>query len=206
MSKTTILICHKLLQLLLISTFSVESCPLSCFCTTIERKGFIVNCSFKQLRDVPSLPQSTIRLYLQNNSLTTVPTGAFDHLRNLEEVDVSNNPWNCDCSILYLKHWLDSQRSARNAGNVRCATPEPASMRPFYNLTGNEMTGCRRPWPINCHQFFVRDLVLIALALVLLILMSCAVRMSKRLACRVTMNELSSRAQSTRNYESHKTQ
>ncbi|XP_053577023.1 platelet glycoprotein IX [Bombina bombina] len=200
---TNIIICQVIILLRLDCLHSVEFCPMVCECSQVLRKGVTVNCSFKKLNIVPSLPSNTIRLYLQNNSLTTVKAGAFDHLQNLEEVDMSNNPWNCDCYILYLKMWLESQPQ-KIMQVVRCATPATISMKPFNNLTGNEIAGCRQPWPIKCIQFLYRDLILLAFALVLLLLMSCAVCIARRLACRVTVNSKHMYRNKASNNESQK--
>ncbi|XP_069500057.1 platelet glycoprotein IX-like [Ambystoma mexicanum] len=166
-----------------------DICPLSCICTTIEQKGMVIDCSSRRLHEVPDLPHNTIKLYLQNNSLTTVPAGHFDNLPHLLEVDLSSNPWICDCQILYLKLWLEDQHLSLNHGEVRCMTPATAWMKPLNKLTGNELIGCRTPWPISCHEFFGRDLVLIILALLVLVLMSIAVWVAKRMSCSVAMYE-----------------
>ena len=43
---------------------------------------------------------------LHENKLTSIPQGVFDSLTNLNHLDLSNNPWECDCSITWLKVWL----------------------------------------------------------------------------------------------------
>ncbi|XP_072277113.1 platelet glycoprotein IX [Pyxicephalus adspersus] len=179
-----------LLLLLLIrhSESSIDLCPASCSCSMIETHGLIVNCSSRHLSAVPDLPVTTVRLYLQNNQLTTVAPGTLDHLVSLQEVDFSGNPWNCDCSILYLKVWLESQPVQRNPANVQCATPTLTSMKAFQDLTGNEMPRCGRPWPIKCKKFFVRDLYMNGLVVVVLILMSYVARIARKLSCRVAVS------------------
>ncbi|XP_077308283.1 platelet glycoprotein IX-like [Lithobates pipiens] len=167
---------------------SIDLCPTSCSCGAIETHGLIVNCSSKHLTTVPDLPITTVKLYLQNNLMTTVSPGALDHLASLQEVDVSGNPWNCDCSILYLKAWLDSQPVQRNPAKVQCATPQSASMKAFKDLTGNEIPRCGRPWPIKCKKFFVRDLYINGLAVVVLVFMSYIARMARKLSCRVAVS------------------
>ncbi|XP_056384222.1 platelet glycoprotein IX-like [Hyla sarda] len=177
----------QLLVLVQLCKCSIDSCPTPCSCFPLQTRGLIVNCSSRNLKDVPDLPVITVRLYLQNNLITSVSPGALDHLVSLQEVDVSSNPWNCDCQILYLKSWLDAIPLQRNAANLRCATPNTVSMKPFQNLTGNDMTSCRRTWPIKCRKFFVRDLYMIGLVVLVLILMSYVVRMARKLACRVAV-------------------
>ncbi|XP_069592027.1 platelet glycoprotein IX-like [Ranitomeya imitator] len=177
-------------QLIILVQFSkcnIDPCPTSCICFPLQTRGLIVNCSSRHLKDIPDLPVDTVRLYLQNNLITSVLSGALDHLVSLQEVDVSGNPWNCDCQILYFKIWLDSIPVQRNPANVRCATPNTVSTKPFQNLTGNDMTPCGRTWPIKCKKFFIRDMYMIGLAVLVLILMSYVLRMARKLACCVAV-------------------
>ncbi|XP_016056479.1 PREDICTED: platelet glycoprotein Ib alpha chain [Miniopterus natalensis] len=51
-------------------------------------------------------------LYLQGNWLRTIPTGFFGRLL-LPFVFLHNNPWYCDCNLVYFSHWLRD-----NANNV----------------------------------------------------------------------------------------
>ncbi|XP_039725718.1 platelet glycoprotein Ib alpha chain-like, partial [Pteropus medius] len=51
-------------------------------------------------------------VYLQGNWLKTIPKGFFGDLL-LPFVFLHNNPWFCDCNLLYFSHWLQD-----NANNV----------------------------------------------------------------------------------------
>ncbi|NXL62306.1 GPIX protein, partial [Chordeiles acutipennis] len=174
---------------LLFHVTQTNACPPSCICRSLgEMKGLQLDCSSRRLREVPALPVNTRRLYLHNNSLTSVPPGALDSLRSLEEVKISDNPWNCDCHILYLKLWLEDI-SAPSLANVRCATPEPLRMKPLSQLTGNELGICKRLFPIKCLQFFWRDLILIAGAIITLLLVAWALKFSKKLVCQINLSQ-----------------
>ncbi|NXP07682.1 GPIX protein, partial [Thinocorus orbignyianus] len=165
-----------------------EACPASCSCKSLgEMKGLHVDCSSRKLREVPALPVGTKRLYLHNNSLTSVPPGALDSLRSLEEVRIFDNPWNCDCHILYLKLWLEDV-SAPSLENTRCASPAPLRMKALRQLTGNELGVCKKILPIRCLEFFWRDLILIAGAIVTLILVAWALKFSKKLVCQINLS------------------
>ncbi|PKU27049.1 platelet glycoprotein ix [Limosa lapponica baueri] len=165
-----------------------EVCPPSCNCKSLgEMKGLHVDCSSRKLTELPALPISTKRLYLHNNSLTSVPPGALDSLRSLEEVRIFDNPWNCDCHILYLKLWLEDI-SAPSLENTRCASPAPVRMKPLRQLTGNELGVCKRLLPIKCLEFFWRDLILIAGAIIALILVAWALKFSKKLVCQINLS------------------
>ncbi|XP_074862002.1 platelet glycoprotein IX [Carettochelys insculpta] len=166
-----------------------EICPLPCICEPLgEMKGWLVDCSSKGLKEVPALTVTTRKLYLQNNSLTAVPIGTLDSLLSLEEMNVSDNPWNCDCHILYLKHWLEDF-SESSLANIICATPASNERKPLSQLSGNELDCSRKSLPINCLNFFWRDLALITFAIFVLILTSCALRVSKKLTYQVTTRD-----------------
>ncbi|XP_013802912.1 platelet glycoprotein IX [Apteryx mantelli] len=175
--------------LLLFHMTQTEVCPPSCNCTSLgEMKGLQIDCSSRKLKEVPALPVNTKKLYLQNNSLTTVPPGALDGLLSLEEVKIFDNPWNCDCHILYLKLWLEDT-SESSLANVRCATPAPVRMKPLRQLTGNELGICKRLLPIKSLEFFWRDLILIAVAITTLILVAWALKFSKKLVYQINVRQ-----------------
>ncbi|NXX80317.1 GPIX protein, partial [Urocolius indicus] len=173
---------------LLFHVTQAEACPPSCHCKSLgEMKGLHIDCSSRKLTEVPALPVNTKRLYLHNNSLTSVPPGALDSLHSLEEVQMSDNPWNCDCHILYLKLWLEDI-STVSLANVRCATPASVRMKPLRQLTGNELGICKRLLPVKCLEFFWRDLILIAGAIITLILAAWALKFSKKLVCQIYLS------------------
>ncbi|KFP91863.1 Platelet glycoprotein IX, partial [Apaloderma vittatum] len=170
---------------LLLHVTQTEACPPACSCRSVGgTTGLHVDCSSKALTEVPALPADTRRLYLQNNSLTSVPPGALDSLHSLEEVKMFDNPWNCDCRILYLKLWLEVV-SVPSLANTRCATPVLLRMKPLGQLSGNEMGVCKRHHPIKCLEFFWRDLILIVGAIIALILIAWALKFSKKLVSQI---------------------
>ena len=66
-------------------------------------------------------------LTLHENKLTSVPLGVFDSLTKLNHLDLSNNPWECDCSITWLKVWLGNKSAyfvLDNACTTRCESPQ----------------------------------------------------------------------------------
>ncbi|KGL75365.1 Platelet glycoprotein IX, partial [Tinamus guttatus] len=175
--------------LLLFHTTQTEVCPPPCLCKSLGiMKGLEIDCSSRKLKEVPALPVNTKKLYLQNNSLTTVPPGALDSLLSLEDVKVFDNPWNCDCHILYLKLWLEDI-SESSLANVRCATPAPIKMKLMRQLTGNELGICKRLLPIKSLEFFWRDLILIVVAITTLILVAWALKFSKKLVYQINISQ-----------------
>ncbi|NXD05954.1 GPIX protein, partial [Nothocercus nigrocapillus] len=176
--------------LLLFHTTQTEVCPPPCLCKSLGKmKGFEIDCSSRKLKEVPALPVNTKKLYLQNNSLTTVPPGALDSLLSLEDVKMFDNPWNCDCHILYLKLWLEDI-SESSLANVRCASPAPVKMKPMRQLTGNELGICKRLLlPIKSLEFFWQDLILIVVAITTLILVAWALKSSKKLVYQINISQ-----------------
>ncbi|XP_015262917.1 PREDICTED: platelet glycoprotein IX [Gekko japonicus] len=180
-----------LLLLLLLHTAQAKPCP-PCLCQPLQGKlGWRIDCTSLGLKELPLLSIDILILELQNNSLTTVPPGTLDILRKVEKVDFSNNPWNCDCSILYFKMWLEDFHEASLA-NITCAGPAPVKMRALSQLSGNALEGCRKPAPINCLDFLWRDVPLVAIAILVLILAVCILHYSRKLARRATEQQHSS--------------
>ncbi|XP_061477981.1 platelet glycoprotein IX-like [Rhineura floridana] len=195
MNKVKISTAEVLVLLLLLSTAQALPCP-PCYCEPLEdHRGWVLDCSSMGLKEMPLLSTEvchschTIKiLHLQNNSLTTVPPGALDNLIYLKEVDFSNNPWHCDCSILYFKQWLEDF-SVMSLANLKCASPASVKARALSQLSGNELEACRKPLPIKCLDFFWRDFALIFAAIMVLILASCILRYSEKLASRAARKQ-----------------
>ncbi|OPJ81016.1 protein FAM107A [Patagioenas fasciata monilis] len=89
MNKTELVTVAGFAMLLLFQPSHAEVCPPPCRCRSLgESKGLHIDCSSRQLREVPALPLHTRRLYLHNNSLSWVAPGALDGLRSLEELQI----------------------------------------------------------------------------------------------------------------------
>ncbi|NXI86300.1 GPIX protein, partial [Rhipidura dahli] len=173
--------------LLLLRGLQAEQCPSPCSCTSLgEARGTRVDCGSRGLRALPELPLLTRSLNLHNNSLSSVPAGALDSLGHLQELELGDNPWHCDCRLLYLKLWLEDF-AAPALGRLRCASPAHLSNKPLGQLTGNELGACKTLLPTKCLQFFWRDLILIAGVIITLVLVALALKFSKKLVCQVTL-------------------
>ncbi|NWI77601.1 GPIX protein, partial [Dryoscopus gambensis] len=168
----------------LLAEVLAEDCPSPCSCTSLgEARGTRVDCGSRGLRSLPALTRG---LHLHNNSLASVPAGALDGLGHLWELQLWDNPWHCDCHILYLRLWLEDF-SAPELARLRCASPAHLRMKPLGQLTGNELGGCMKLLPTKCLQFFWRDLILIAGVIITLILVALALKFSKKLICQLTL-------------------
>lgn len=78
-----------------------------------------------------TLPEGTFtgltlaRLNLRNNHLRYLPVrGVLDQLTALVQVDLFENPWDCSCSILELKMWLEQLSTGTVVNNVICGSPK----------------------------------------------------------------------------------
>ncbi|XP_066183065.1 platelet glycoprotein IX [Sylvia atricapilla] len=172
---------------LLLPVMLAEDCPSACSCWSLgEAWGTGVDCSSRGLVSLPALPRLTRSLLLHNNSLASVPAGALDSLGHLQELQLWDNPWHCDCHILYLKLWLEDF-SAPALARLRCASPTHLRMKPLGQLTGSDLGVCTRLLPTKCLQFFWRDLVLIAGVVVTFILVAWALKFAKKLVCQLVL-------------------
>ncbi|XP_032869140.1 chondroadherin-like protein [Amblyraja radiata] len=76
-------------------------------------------------------------LYLGNNRLSYIPS--LDNFRNLHTIDLSHNPWDCDCPLLHLRRWLESTNlKVRAVCNLpRNVTGVSVKAAPFKNCKGS---------------------------------------------------------------------
>ncbi|MXQ95707.1 hypothetical protein E5288_WYG018257 [Bos mutus] len=118
-----------------------EDCPAACACRALDTMGLQVDCRGRGLEVLPALPAPTRELLLTNNSLQSVPPGAFDHLPQLQALDLAHNPWRCDCGLVYLRLWLED-RAPEQLLRLRCAGPAHAADRTPAQLSGSELGGC----------------------------------------------------------------
>ncbi|XP_036927350.1 SLIT and NTRK-like protein 3 [Acanthopagrus latus] len=65
------------------------------------------------------------RLNLRNNHLLQLPmAGVLEHLTGLVQVDLQQNPWECNCEAAPLKRWLEGLSAVVVMGEVVCHSPE----------------------------------------------------------------------------------
>ncbi|XP_034051212.1 SLIT and NTRK-like protein 3 [Thalassophryne amazonica] len=65
------------------------------------------------------------RLNLRNNHLLQLPLeGVLEHLTGLVQVDLQQNPWECNCEAAPLKRWLEGLSAVVVVGEVVCHSPE----------------------------------------------------------------------------------
>lgn len=65
-----------------------------------------------------------VRLNLRNNHLRNVPVdGVLEDLTSLVQIDLFENPWDCSCSVVELKKWLEELTSGTVVNEVICESP-----------------------------------------------------------------------------------
>ncbi|XP_042308609.1 platelet glycoprotein IX-like [Sceloporus undulatus] len=161
--------CQVLLILLFLESVTASSCPHHCACSPSDQTPLKVDCSFRELTTLPHLPSSTQELYLQENKLETIHSGAFDNLQMLKVINLSSNPWHCDCRILYLRNWLEDQMESMRISHVRCFTPPSLHKRPISELRKNELPSCSTSQKL-CSDFLLNDAPLFILVLITVLL------------------------------------
>lgn len=63
---------------------------------------------------------SLITLHLNSNNLTNLPFPVFQPIYFLGRLYLFRNPWECDCSLEWLKEWMESYKLVRD---IPCASP-----------------------------------------------------------------------------------
>ena len=67
-------------------------CPEPCNCVfDTDSTVILVDCSNKELKEIPTLPTTSKKVYLQNNKINTIPCHSFANLTSLIELDLSHN-------------------------------------------------------------------------------------------------------------------
>ncbi|GFN97169.1 slit homolog 1 protein [Plakobranchus ocellatus] len=75
------------------SSLKTYECPPNCYCShgKTSTEAIIVDCSSRDLTRIPKLPPHATQVYLQGNSISSVPCRSFERLKFLEILDLSRN-------------------------------------------------------------------------------------------------------------------
>ena len=90
--------------------------------------------------DFSSMVGTLKQLQLGSNRITTInvtslPNEIWTHL---EKIELSNNPWNCDCEIIWLKNWLKTNEKKVMLYGMKhfvCSFNEVSKGKSLLNLT-----------------------------------------------------------------------
>lgn len=90
---------------------------------------------------------SLITLHLNSNNLTTLPFSVFQPVYFLGHLYVFRNPWECDCSLEWLKQWMESYKLVRD---IPCASPSSVAGLDLSEVTFTNINGtCVDPTELN---------------------------------------------------------
>ncbi|KPP76977.1 hypothetical protein Z043_103639 [Scleropages formosus] len=128
--------------LFLLGSSNTQSSPDPCRCVSLRPTGLRVDCRSRGLTELPPIPPTASELHLQDNRLHSLRPGMLDALLDLRMVNLSGNPWDCGCSILYLRAWLRDHEAA--AGRPTCVTPAALRHRAIAELSETDLPSCSR--------------------------------------------------------------
>ncbi|XP_059612956.1 SLIT and NTRK-like protein 6 [Phlebotomus argentipes] len=84
------------------------------------------------------------KLRLDWNDLLFLPQGCLDMIPRLSAVKLQENPWHCDCRMIYLARWLRSSASHAWNTELLCKTPEQLEGQSLSLLRFDSL--CRGQW------------------------------------------------------------
>ena len=120
---------------------STESlCPERCSCKyRQEATVLIVDCSSRGLRAIPTLPPIAREVYLQNNSINSLPRTTLKELKSLIQLDLSNNSISSIDPFVFSDmiklEWLSLSKN--NIAKVLNNTFQGMASLQFLSLQGN---------------------------------------------------------------------
>lgn len=120
---------------------------------------------------------------MQHNLLTEVPPGLFDPLLKLQRVSLSQNPFQCDCRIQYLRSWL-MKNHALVSQQPTCGSPPSVANKNVIEISDDYFASCGSA---SCPGGPLDPLVVVALS-ALVVLLLWTLRLAKKSTIILTIN------------------
>ncbi|KAG8454460.1 hypothetical protein GDO86_000906, partial [Hymenochirus boettgeri] len=136
-----------LLQRLNLEGNNLTSLPSSVFTgTPFLKHVYLGKNSLHFLPERLFLPIISLKtLDLSDNQLSRLPPGLLQEARGLGEkmeqsLDLSYNPWHCDCHLLSMHLWVSKHISSfYSINNTKCAKPATLENYTLYQVTQTEL-------------------------------------------------------------------
>uniref|UniRef100_A0A3Q1F298 LRRCT domain-containing protein n=1 Tax=Acanthochromis polyacanthus TaxID=80966 RepID=A0A3Q1F298_9TELE len=77
-------------------------------------------------------------LKLAHNNLQTLPGDVFEPLTKLKKLDLSNNPWSCDCNLVDFYSWMKANAD-KLTNKVVCQHPEHLNGMEVISLVEDQL-------------------------------------------------------------------
>ncbi|KAM4675381.1 immunoglobulin superfamily containing leucine-rich repeat protein-like [Discoglossus pictus] len=123
----------------------------------------VLSLNNNQLR---SLPQNAFKkskalrsLQLSSNNLSVIMEGTFDSVTSLSHLQLHSNPFNCTCSLMWIKGWLEkAQVTVDRRKDIACLYPKEIKGVPLNHIPDLH---CRAPLYLQGDDPFVgKDLLI----------------------------------------------
>ncbi|XP_044160778.1 polycystin-1 isoform X2 [Bufo gargarizans] len=115
-----------------------QPCPGNCTCAN---DTCLVNCSGAGLLELETVPASVTVLDLSDNRIETLDRRLFEQLQNLTDLDLSDNPWLCDCRMSWLPLWAaENGVRLENPDSTLCDGPPVVSGEQLLNVSFSKTT------------------------------------------------------------------
>ncbi|XP_069699358.1 uncharacterized protein [Periplaneta americana] len=130
----------------ILESSSVLSLDLS-FCTLTALNSF----TFSELPNLQSLD-------LNSNHLRDIQLEDLDYLTELTVLDLGNNLWNCDCSLMYVLNWFSERRRSQELeGDHRPVKCLEAGIYKTWWTSAKEVRPCDTKKPRNLVETFYTE-------------------------------------------------
>ncbi|CAH0559217.1 unnamed protein product [Brassicogethes aeneus] len=110
-------------------------------------------------------------IYLARNGLQIINDSYeyfFDVMKN---VDLSDNPWHCNCNILWLQKYNTPNSVLDHQKNLRCSTPDDFSDRSIMSLKDHELPKCFPEKFVRTHHRVVVSIMILSMIILLLFIL-----------------------------------